>query len=136
MRKYTTNAGATTAADFELDGTTPYTPLGTVTAAQGVESTVTAGNIVSPSSYSGTLVAGTYTRANILALTGGGSTKLLSMAVTCSTGTIDFAQGGGTIAGLTPGSIIDKPYQDGIEVDDFTITVNGSSTAYIEARAL
>ena len=87
-----------------------------------------------PKAFTGTLAPGTYNRAAIIALTTG--TELMSMAITCATGTMDFSQGGGTISNLAAGSIIDRPYNEGFSVDDFLLTVDAASTAYIEALAV
>ena len=139
LRRYSTVAGVTTTDDFELDGTTAYTVLGTVSPAGGDANgralAPEATELVETVSYTNVLAPGTYTRANVLALLGGGATQLISMAVTIASGTGDFAQGG-SIMDLQAGSIIDKPYAAGFAIDDFTLTVDAGSTAYIEARGL
>ena len=137
LRKFTTdaNTGVTTATDFQLDGVTAYTVLGTVSAVGGRALAPLAGELVDSFSYSGTLAPGSYTRADILTAIGGGATKLMSMSVTIAGGTGDFTQNG-SIMDLTAGSIVDKPYAAGFAIDDFTINIDAGGTAYIEARGL
>lgn len=86
-------------------------------------------------SYSGVLAAGSYTRADILTLVGGGATKVLSLTLTGVTGTTDFTQGG-TLDNLAVGDKVEREYHPGFAVDDFTINVDAASTASIEVRAI
>lgn len=85
--------------------------------------------------YAGELTSGSYTRAQILTLIGGGATKLLSMSATARTGTFDFAQGG-SLDNIPTSGIVDKPYIMGSSIDDFTITVDAGSTVWLEARGV
>jgi hypothetical protein len=94
-----------------------------------------AADLTEAKSHTGTLTAGTYTRAQVIALIGDGATKLLSLSATVATGTATWAQGG-TVTNLPTASIVDRPYNVGFSLDDFTLTVNASSTVYLQARGI
>ena len=94
----------------------------------------TAADLTESISYSGTLTAGSYTRADILALMAG-ATALISFSATCASGTMDFTQSG-SVDNLEAGSVIDRPYAEGLSINDFTLNVDAGSTAYVEARGL
>lgn len=138
LRHVVTNSlGVVSTNDTKLDGTTAHTVSGTVALVGGDGNGIpqTAADLVESISYSGTLGAGAYDRAAVLALVGGGATKLMSLSVTCAAGTIDFTQNG-AVNNLAAGSMVDRPYATGFAVDDFTITVDASSQAYIQARGI
>lgn len=94
-----------------------------------------AADLIESVSYSGTLGPGTYDRAAVLALVGGGVTALMSMSITVASGTADFAQTG-SVDDLAAGSVIDRPYAPGFSINDFTLTVDAGSSAYLQARGI
>lgn len=129
----TSSAGVVSVNDTEIDGTTAYVTSGTVRHATADALPKDAGDLVETKGRVLTLTPGSYTRADLLSSLG--ATAVLSLAVTCRSGTIDFLSGG-SVENLEQGESVTIPYAAGMSVSDFTITVDAGSEAVAEIRGL
>ena len=92
-----------------------------------------AGDFIDSIGYTGTVSAGTYTRADVLAMFD--ASDLLDFSATVESGTALFEQGGGTVQ-MDVGYVLTKRYINGLFVDDFTLTVDPGSQVLIETRGI
>lgn len=108
------------------------TDIADAISAKGVPITPTPASLTSDSvDYSANLDPGVYTRADLLTLSG--VSEILSISVTCLTGTMDIAQGG-SVLDHPAGSVWVQEYHPGYTVSDFTLTVDAASSVSILIR--